>query len=87
MVKHKMFCQRSSDFGGQNKIHPYYQENLTFMYECKFSNLQTFSRGGGLVTKSCLTLGDPMDCSLQGSSVHGILTHSRQKFQRQESLF
>ena len=26
-----------------------------------------------LVTKSCLTLCDPMDCSLPGSSVHGIL--------------
>ena len=29
--------------------------------------------GGGLVAKSCLTLCDPMDCSPQGSSVHGIL--------------
>ena len=27
---------------------------------------------GGLVAKSCLTLGDPMDCSLPGFSVHGI---------------
>ena len=26
-----------------------------------------------LVAQSCLTLGDPMDCSPQGSSVHGIL--------------
>ena len=25
-----------------------------------------------LVTKSCLTLCDPMDCSQPGSSVHGI---------------
>ena len=25
-----------------------------------------------LVTKSCLTLSDPMDCSLPGSSIHGI---------------
>ena len=25
------------------------------------------------VTQSCPTLGDPMDCSLSGSSVHGIL--------------
>ena len=24
------------------------------------------------VTQSCLTLCDPMDCSLPGSSVHGI---------------
>ena len=26
-----------------------------------------------LVAQSCLTLYDPMDCSLPGSSVHGIL--------------
>ena len=28
------------------------------------------------VTQSCLTLSDPMDCSLPGSSVHGIF-HAR----------
>ena len=28
-----------------------------------------------LVTQSCLTLCDPVDCSLPGSSVHGILLH------------
>ena len=27
----------------------------------------------GEVTQSCLTLSDPMDCSLPGSSAHGIL--------------
>ena len=27
----------------------------------------------GLVTQSCLTLCDPVDCSLPGFSVHGIL--------------
>ena len=32
-----------------------------------------FSGGGGLVTKSCPTLYDPMDSSLPGFSVHGIL--------------
>ena len=26
-----------------------------------------------LVAQSCLTLSDPMDCSLPGSFVHGIL--------------
>ena len=31
------------------------------------------SWGGGLVTQPCSTLCDPMDCSLPGSSVHGIL--------------
>ena len=25
------------------------------------------------VTQACLTLCDPMDCGLQGSSIHGIL--------------
>ena len=29
--------------------------------------------GGGLVAKPCLTLYDPMDCSLPGPPVHGIL--------------
>ena len=29
-----------------------------------------------LVTQSCLTLCDPMDCTPSGSSVHGIL-HAR----------
>ena len=32
-----------------------------------------FSGGGGLVAKCCPTLCDPMDSSLPGSSVHGIL--------------
>ena len=31
-----------------------------------------FCCGGCLVTESCLTLCDPMDCSSPGSSVHGI---------------
>ena len=32
-----------------------------------------------LVTQSCLTLCDPMDCSPSGSSVHGILQARMQK--------
>ena len=35
--------------------------------------LPTFIGGGGLIAKSCLTLCNPMDYSLPGSSVHGIL--------------
>ena len=31
------------------------------------------SGGGGFVAKSCPTLANPMDCSLPGPSVHGIL--------------
>ena len=37
---------------------------LTDMWICKVK---------GLVTQLCSTLCDPMDCSLPGSSVHGIL--------------
>ena len=29
-------------------------------------------KGKSEVAESCLTLSDPMDCSLPGSSVHGI---------------
>ena len=29
------------------------------------------------VAQSCLTLSDPMDCSLPGSSIHGIFTMSQ----------
>ena len=29
-------------------------------------------KGESKVAQSCLTLSDPMDCSLPGSSVHGI---------------
>ena len=36
------------------------------------SHLPAMGGGGGLVAKLCLTLWDPMDCSLPGSSVHGI---------------
>ena len=32
-----------------------------------------FKIGGGEVAQSCLTLCDPMDCSLPSSSVHGVL--------------
>ena len=35
--------------------------------------LQIYSRSIVLVARSCLTLCNPMDCSLPGSSVHGIL--------------
>ena len=29
-------------------------------------------KGQSEVAQSCLTLSDPMDCSLPGSSIHGI---------------
>ena len=30
-------------------------------------------KGESEVTPSCLILSDPMDCSLRGSSVHGVV--------------
>ena len=35
--------------------------------------LYNFAGASGSVTQSCVTLCNPMDCSLPGSSVHGIL--------------
>ena len=43
-------------------ISSFQNATLSFMYEVKVS-----------VAQSCLTLCDPMDYSLPGSSVHGIL--------------
>ena len=48
---------------------------LRLTKECKFCFLQMqfYERKVKVkVTQSCLTLYDPMDCSQQGSSVHGI---------------
>ena len=36
------------------------------------NNCKILCGGGGLVTKSCLTLCDPMDCSPPVSSIRGI---------------
>ena len=37
-----------------------------------YEHLQDLLESESEVTQSCLTLSDPMDCSLTGSSVHGI---------------
>ena len=42
-------------------------------YEGMGPDAMILSESESEVTQSCLTLGDPMDCSLPGSSVHGIL--------------
>ena len=39
----------------------------------EYSNTVMKVKAKVLVTQSCLTLWNPMDCSLPGSSVHGIL--------------
>ena len=46
--------------------------SLLDMNSLKIRNLD--GGGGGLVAQSCLTLYDPTDCSLPGSSVHKILS-------------
>ena len=42
---------------------------LSFLYSLTLTSIHG---GGGLLAKSCPTLCDPMDCSVSGSSVHGI---------------
>ena len=41
------------------------------MYDL-YTEYIVFTQVKVLVSQSCLTLCDPMDCSLPGSSVHGI---------------
>ena len=46
---------------------------LTFMSNVFYLLLFSLWKVKVLVTQSCLTLGDPLNCSPPGSSVHGIL--------------
>ena len=49
---------------------------LSIIYSCFFTGLVMFSYGKKkwkLIAQSCPTLCNPTDCSLPGSSVHGIL--------------
>ena len=41
-----------------------------FLLQCM--KVKSESESESEVAQSCLTLSDPMDCSLQGSSIHGI---------------
>ena len=47
-----------------------------FIHVVSFGDSFKFNSHKYIVTQSCLTLCDPMDCSLPGSSVHGILQPS-----------
>ena len=49
------------------------QKNVNFSKQSDILNVSKFQCILCLVAKSCPTLCDPMDCSLPGSSVHGIL--------------
>ena len=46
---------------------------LTAESEDELKSLLMKVKSESEVTQSCLTLSDPMDCSLPGSSIHGIL--------------
>ena len=43
------------------------------MYGCESWTVKKAAKAKAKVTQSCPTLCDPMDCSLSGSSIHGIL--------------
>ena len=58
---------KSRDITLPTKIHTVMYSILVVMYRCEEKNVKI------LVTQLCLTLCDPMGCSLPGSSVHGIL--------------
>ena len=47
-------------------------KRLSFLHSIFFVSFVVDSKVQSEVTQSCLTLCDPMDCSLPGSSVHGI---------------
>ena len=52
-------------------VHPsLWGHSLTLPAEDQWGVLKTIEKVS--VTQSCLTLCDPMDCSLPGSSIHGF---------------
>ena len=56
---------------GRNRDADVQDRRLDMMKE-RVQRIRKSAGGGGLVTKLCPTLCNPMDCSLPGSSVHGI---------------
>ena len=59
----------------QNKFHLFnvINENLVYLADMFLMDSPGLeSESESEVAQSCLTLRDPMDCSLPGSSVHGI---------------
>ena len=59
---------------GRNTNNLSYADDTTLMAEIE-EELKCFLmkvKSQSEVAQSCLTLSDPMDCSLPGSSVHGI---------------
>ena len=64
-------CYHMSHFTKGFQTHPFFQSS---QYLCELRILCSFLKAvrGCSVAKSCLTLCHSMDCSLPGSSVHGI---------------
>ena len=52
--------------------HPWDSPGKNTGVGCHFLLQRTKVKSESEVAQSCLTLSDPMDCSLSGSSVHGI---------------
>ena len=50
-----------------------YLVSLHLFSEAEWNSIRVHILGEGEVAQSCPTLWDPVDCSLPGSSVHGIL--------------
>ena len=55
-------------------VRQYLRQNPTVMISMSFTEKNwEIRKVNMLITQSCLTLCEPVDCSLPGSSVHGIL--------------
>ena len=73
--RHK-FEKISGDSGGQRSLTCYSSwgnKELDMTYRLNNKNKNAEDKSESEFAQSCLTLCDPMDCSLPGSSVHGIL--------------
>ena len=65
---YKLPCVPFSDNFYQHEGHLSHFGFTLFLFPCRSRKIGM----EGLVAQACLTLCDPMDCSLPGSSVHGI---------------
>ena len=66
-------AQARIKIAGRNKRNFRYAGDTTLMSESEeLKSLLMKVKSESEVAQSCLTLNDPMDCSLPGSSIHGI---------------
>ena len=66
-MKARQLCLRRLGFSGEFPV--FYNHLYSYVYSLQ---CHWYSESESEVAQSCLTLCDPMDCSLPGSSVHGI---------------